>query len=81
MRTPLLETKLYRPGPRPGLVPRPRLNAQLDRGAATKLDARLGTAPGSASPGCSRSGWQERLRRQTKGLLHGWRSTPATTTR
>ena len=37
MRTPLLETKLYRPGPRPGLVPRPRLNAQLDRGTATKL--------------------------------------------
>ena len=37
MRTPLLETKLYRPGPRPGLVPRPRLSEQLDRGAASKL--------------------------------------------
>ena len=37
MRTPLLETKLYRPGSRPGLVPRPRLIAQLDRGAASKL--------------------------------------------
>ena len=37
MRSPLLNTKLYRPGPRPGLVPRPRLDAQLDRGAATKL--------------------------------------------
>ena len=37
MRTPLLETKLYRPGPRPGLVPRPRLTEQLDRGAAAKL--------------------------------------------
>ena len=37
MRTPLLETKLYLPGPRPGLVPRPRLNAQLDRGVTTKL--------------------------------------------
>ena len=37
MRTPLLETKLYRPGPRPGLVPRPRLIEQLDRGSASKL--------------------------------------------
>ena len=37
MRTPLLETKLYRPGSRPGLVPRPRLIARLDRGAASKL--------------------------------------------
>ena len=37
MRTPLLETKLYRPGPRPGLVPRPRLIEQLDRGATSKL--------------------------------------------
>ena len=37
MRTPLLETKLFRPGPRPGLVPRPRLIEQLDHGAAAKL--------------------------------------------
>ena len=37
MRTPLLETKLYRPGSRPGLVPRPRLIERLDRGAASKL--------------------------------------------
>ena len=37
MRTPLLETKLYRPGPRPGLVLRPRLTEQLNRGASTKL--------------------------------------------
>ena len=37
MRSPLLETKLFRPGPRPGLVPRPRLNEQLDRGAVSKL--------------------------------------------
>ena len=34
---PLLETKLFIPRPRPGLVPRPRLNARLDRGAASKL--------------------------------------------
>ena len=35
--TPLLETKLYLPRPRGGLVPRPRLSQRLDRGAASKL--------------------------------------------
>ena len=35
--TPLLATKLYVPGPRRGLVPRPRLSERLDRGAASKL--------------------------------------------
>ena len=34
---PLLETKLYLPRPRAGLVPRPRLSERLDRGAASKL--------------------------------------------
>ena len=34
---PLLETKLYLPRPRSGLVPRPRLSERLDRGAASKL--------------------------------------------
>ena len=29
---PLLATKLHMPGPRPGLVPRPRLLARLDEG-------------------------------------------------
>ncbi len=33
----LLETKLYVPRPRPGLVPRPRLGERLDRGIASKL--------------------------------------------
>jgi LuxR family maltose regulon positive regulatory protein len=33
----LLETKLYVPGPRRGLVPRPRLSERLDRGTASKL--------------------------------------------
>ncbi|HEX7535523.1 MAG TPA: hypothetical protein VF391_00785 [Dermatophilaceae bacterium] len=37
MPTPLLETKLYVPRSRPGLVPRPRLSESLDRGAASKL--------------------------------------------
>ena len=37
MTTPLLETKLYVPGSRRGLVPRPRLSERLDRGAASKL--------------------------------------------
>ena len=35
--TPLLETKLYLPRPRGGLVARPRLSQRLDRGAASKL--------------------------------------------
>jgi LuxR family transcriptional regulator, maltose regulon positive regulatory protein len=34
---PLLETKLYLPRPRAGLVPRPRLSEQLDRGAGGRL--------------------------------------------
>ena len=34
---PLLETKLYVPGSRRGLVPRPRLSERLDRGSALKL--------------------------------------------
>ena len=33
----LLQTKLYAPRLRAGLVPRPRLTARLDRGVATKL--------------------------------------------
>jgi LuxR family maltose regulon positive regulatory protein len=37
MSTPLLETKLYLPRPRLGLVPRPRLSERLDRGLAAKL--------------------------------------------
>ena len=35
--TPLLETKLYVPRSRRGLVPRPRLSERLDRGIASKL--------------------------------------------
>ena len=34
---PLLETKLYVPKSRRGLVPRPRLSERLDRGAASTL--------------------------------------------
>lgn len=37
MSHPLIETKLFRPSPRPGLVPRPRLRERLDRGLAAKL--------------------------------------------
>ena len=37
MPAPLLETKLYVPRPRRGLVPRPRLSERLNRGAASKL--------------------------------------------
>jgi LuxR family maltose regulon positive regulatory protein len=37
MPAPLLETKLYLPRPRAGLVPRHRLSQRLNRGAAAKL--------------------------------------------
>ena len=37
MPTALLETKLYVPRSRHGLVQRPRLNDRLDRGTASKL--------------------------------------------
>jgi LuxR family maltose regulon positive regulatory protein len=37
MPAPLLETKLYVPRPRRGLVPRPRLTERLDRGAMSTL--------------------------------------------
>ena len=37
MPAPLLETKLYVPRSRRGLVPRPRLSERLDRGIASKL--------------------------------------------
>ena len=42
---PLLETKLYVPQPRRGLVARPRLSERLDRGAASKL-ALISAPPG-----------------------------------
>jgi LuxR family maltose regulon positive regulatory protein len=37
MSLPLIETKLFLPSPRPGLVPRPRLRERLDRGLGAKL--------------------------------------------
>src|SRR5664279_1102569 len=37
MAIPLLETKLYVPRPRRGLVPRARLSERLDRGVESKL--------------------------------------------
>ena len=37
MSLPLLETKLFLPSPRPGLVARPRLRERLDRGLGAKL--------------------------------------------
>ena len=37
MSHPLIETKLFLPSPRPGLVPRPRLRQRLDRGLGAKL--------------------------------------------
>ena len=51
----LLETKIYLPKVRRGLVPRPRLDDRLNRGAELKLT--LVSAPagfGKTTPGASR---------------------------
>jgi ATP/maltotriose-dependent transcriptional regulator MalT len=37
MASPLVETKLHLPRPRPGLVARPRLSGRLRRGAESRL--------------------------------------------
>jgi LuxR family transcriptional regulator, maltose regulon positive regulatory protein len=83
--TALLETKLYVPRSRRGLVPRPRLSERLDRGAASTLmlvsaPAGFGKttlltewlAAGPAAPGGDR--------RVATGGWRGCRSAGATTT-
>ncbi len=66
LAAPVLVTKLYRPPPRPGAVPRPRLTGRLDAGlhrrltlvaAPPALARPRGSAPGSPGagdrpPGC-----------------------------
>ena len=49
MTAPLLETKLYIPPARPGLVPRPRLTEQLNAGAAKFPDRRERYAEGKSA--------------------------------
>ena len=51
----LLETKFYVPGPRRGLVPRPRLSERLDHGTASKL--MLISAPAGFGKTTLLAGW------------------------
>ena len=78
--TPLLETKLYLPRPRRGLVPRPRLSERLDRGAASKL--MLVSAPAGFGKTTLLAEWLAAgpARPPTSGPPRGCRSTAATTT-
>ena len=45
METPLLQTKLYVPPPRPNLVPRPRLIERLNAGLLSRRKLTLISAP------------------------------------
>ena len=56
----LLATKLYLPGPRPGLVPRPRLMAGLDEGLARGLV--LACAPAGYGKTVLLADWARRVR-------------------
>jgi LuxR family transcriptional regulator, maltose regulon positive regulatory protein len=60
MASPLLETKLYLPKLRRGLVPRPRLSERLDRGAETKLT--LVSAPAGFGKTTLLTEWLELLK-------------------
>ena len=55
MASPLLESKLFMPGPRRGLVPRPRLVEHLNRGVEAKLT--LVSAPAGFGKTTLLAGW------------------------
>ncbi len=80
MPAPLLETKLYLPIPRAGLIPRPRLSERLDVGAGAKLT--LVSAPAGFGKSSLLAAWlaTDPLPRPTTGRRPGCRSTGATTT-
>ena len=65
--SPLLETKLYAPRPRSGLVPRPRLTERLDRGTESKLT--LVSAPAGFGKTTLLAEWL--AARPAAGLGHG----------
>ena len=76
---PLLETKLYVPRSRRGLVPRPRLIERLDRGTASKLT--LVSAPAGFGKTTLLTEWLAAgpAGRPVSGWPRGSRSTGATT--
>ena len=74
---PLLETKLYVPRPRRGLVARPRLSERLSRGAESKLT--LVSAPAGFGKTTLLAEWLAARSGRWNGRWRGSRSTPATT--
>jgi DNA-binding SARP family transcriptional activator len=76
---PLLETKLYVPRSRRGLVPRPRLSERLDRGTASKLT--LVSAPAGFGKTTLLTEWLAggQPRRPVSGWPRGSRSIGPTT--
>ena len=77
MASPLLETKLYVPRPRRGLVSRPRLSERLDQGAESKLT--LVSAPAGFGKTTLLAEWLAASRGRTRSAA-GSRSIRATTT-
>ena len=73
MATQLLETKLYAPRPRQGVVPRPRLSAMLDRGARTRLT--LLSAPPGFGKSTLLADWL--AGESSRGRVSGWRIASA----
>jgi hypothetical protein len=77
---PLLQTKLFVPRSRRGLVPRPRLTERLDRGAASSKLMIVSAPAGFGKTTLRPSGWpRDRPVRILSGPRHGCRSTRATT--
>ena len=68
MASRLLETKLYAPRPRPGVVPRPRLSELLDRGARSRLT--LVSAPPGFGKSTLVADWL--AGESSRGRLSGW---------
>ena len=81
MSTPLLETKLFLPPPRPGLVARPRLRERLHRGLVAKLT--LVSAPAGFGKTTLLADWIADVSTAGEGVRRrpGCRWTRATTTR
>ena len=79
MSLPLIETKLFLPSPRPGLVPRPRLRERLDRGLGAKL--MLVSAPAGFGKTTLLVDWMASAagvaRARPSRAGPGWPSTPA----
>jgi LuxR family maltose regulon positive regulatory protein len=67
MTTPLLQTKLYIPPPRPDLVPRPRLIERLNEGLRLGHRLTLISAPAGFGKTTLISNWLHQLRGEQEG--------------